>query len=243
MNHATIFSWSYANMMSGSRVIAGSFRDNISQLGILSNNWNPAYANNLILRIEEGFEKYLGMDAQREQVQATTQVNNLKEEALRDLKMVRKMIKVYNKPRARRLLKSLGFSSYYRAVGKGDQEAFINLLYAFKDRMNDKLNSELIETGIPSALIDRITSYPKEFMHANVSQEQAKETSTELTEEAVKFFNDIYREVIGICKIASLFYHDDPVKKDQFTFSKVVRNLNFHRAIRDEDKETSSSDE
>jgi hypothetical protein len=242
MKKKRAFPWSYVNMMTASRVIAGSFRDNIPRLEILNNKWNPAYADNLILRIEDGFEKYLGMDPQREQVQATTNLNKLKEEAMGDLKMTRRMIKVYNKTRARRLLKDLGFNSYYRSATRGDQEAFINLLYAFKDRMNDKLKGELMDSGIPSALIDRITSYPKEFMHANVTQEQAKEASAELTDEAVDFFNDIYREVIGICKIASLFYKDDPVKKDQFTFSKVVRNLNFHRAIRDEDKEASSSD-
>ena len=34
-----------------------------------------------------------------------------------------------------------------------------------------------------------------------------------------------YTEVSGIAKIASKLNKDDPVKKDQFTFSKVVKKM------------------
>lgn len=32
-------------------------------------------------------------------------------------------------------------------------------------------------------------------------------------------------EIIGICKIASVFYQYEPLKKEQFTFRKVITNL------------------
>ncbi|MDP3916067.1 MAG: hypothetical protein Q8R96_20245 [Bacteroidota bacterium] len=43
--------------------------------------------------------------------------------------------------------------------------------------------------------------------------------------EAVDTFNGIYTEVIGIGKIASKFYQNDRLKKDQFTFTKVVKKM------------------
>ena len=39
-------------------------------------------------------------------------------------------------------------------------------------------------------------------------------------------FNGIYDEVIGICKIASLFFLDNDLKKELFSFKKVVNDMN-----------------
>ena len=50
-------------------------------------------------------------------------------------------------------------------------------------------------------------------------------------------FNEIYNEIIGICKIASNFYQYDELKKDQFTFSKVVANMNATRKIGEQGEE------
>jgi hypothetical protein len=47
----------------------------------------------------------------------------------------------------------------------------------------------------------------------------------EVSQEAVDTFNGIYTDVMGICKIASKLYKNDPLKKDQFTFSKVARKM------------------
>ena len=47
-----------------------------------------------------------------------------------------------------------------------------------------------------------------------------------LSDEALQEFNNIYVQVIGICKIASSYYQFDTLKKDQFTFTKVVNNMN-----------------
>ncbi|WP_025864779.1 hypothetical protein [Prolixibacter bellariivorans] len=69
---------------------------------------------------------------------------------------------------------------------------------------------------------------------ANISQETLKATTKEVTEEAITVFNEIYKEVIGICKIASSFYKDDKLKKEQFTFSKVVARMSAARKVAEE---------
>ena len=45
----------------------------------------------------------------------------------------------------------------------------------------------------------------------------------------VDVFNVIYDEVIGICKKASVYYQYDIIKKEQFTFSKIISNLGAAR--------------
>ena len=75
------------------------------------------------------------------------------------------------------------------------------------------------------ALIDSIIGYADALQQANLAQEVLKGSSRELSVEAASAFNGIYTEVIGICKIASKVYYDDPAKKAQFTFSKVVARM------------------
>ena len=66
---------------------------------------------------------------------------------------------------------------------------------------------------------------------ANVSQETKKETSKAVTQEARISFNQIYTEIIGVCKIASSFYQYDALKKELFTFGKVLSNMNAPRKV------------
>jgi hypothetical protein len=87
------------------------------------------------------------------------------------------------------------------------------------------------------ALIDRIIGYANQLKEANVTQETLKEPSKEVSGEAVNIFNGIYDEIIGICKITSNYYQYDELKKDQFTFSKVVANMNATRKIGEQGEE------
>lgn len=134
-------------------------------------------------------------------------------------------------------LKKLGFDKNLRSVQKGDQEALIQLLYTFKKGLTDEMKTQITEKGTNPALIDRIIDYADQLKAANVSQETLKETTKTVSEEAVNVFNDIYDEVVGICKIASNFYQYEPLKKEQFTFSKVVANMNATKKVSEEPTE------
>lgn len=79
--------------------------------------------------------------------------------------------------------------------------------------------------------------YADQLKEANVTQESLKETTKEVSDEAVTIFNEIYDEIIGICKIASNYYQYDTLKKEQFTFSKVVANINATRKIGEQGEE------
>jgi len=57
---------------------------------------------------------------------------------------------------------------------------------------------------------------------ANEAQESFKGSTKSITLELVNTFNAIYAEVMDICSIASAYYKYDSVRKQQFSFSKVL---------------------
>lgn len=162
---------------------------------------------------------------------ATSSLAAIQAPALRDLSFMKTQIEVDFEKKAKDIIKKLGFDKNLRNVQKGDQEALIQLLYAFKKGMNENLKNQIVEKGTTLELIDRIIGYANQLKQANVTQETLKETTKEVSDEAVAIFNEIYDEIIGICKIASNFYQYDSLKKEQFTFSKVVANMNATRKI------------
>ncbi len=129
------------------------------------------------------------------------------------------------------ILKMLGFAKHLRNVQKSNQESLIQLLYSFKTNMNDSLRKEITAKGMNSSLIDNIISYADTFKMANTMQENLKGSTKEISKEVSDSFNAIYDEIIGICKKASNYFHYEPLKIEQFTFSKVLTNLGATRKV------------
>ncbi|MBN1968673.1 MAG: hypothetical protein JW870_04830, partial [Candidatus Delongbacteria bacterium] len=129
------------------------------------------------------------------------------------------------------ILKTLGFAKHLRGVQKGNQESLIQLLYSFKTNMTDTLRQEITAKGLNVSLIDNIIGYAETFKQANVTQEAYKESTKEISKEIADSFNAIYDEIIGICKKASNYYQFEPLKKEQFTFSKTIENLGATKKV------------
>jgi hypothetical protein len=91
--------------------------------------------------------------------------------------------------------------------------------------MTPKQKTTITQKGTSPVLIDGIVAYATQLQQANLSQESLKSSTQEVSQEAVDTFNGIYSEVIGIGKIASKFYQNDRLKKDLFTFTKVVKKM------------------
>ena len=73
--------------------------------------------------------------------------------------------------------------------------------------------------------VDAERIHAETFSQANTAQENLKGTSKAVSQEVGDVFNAIYDEIIGVCKIASAYYRFEPLKKEQFTFNKVLANL------------------
>jgi len=227
-------------MLLAAKTIAQSLKENLTDLSVVRSNWTKDYAAALATKIDNAIDHYLGIDKKKELRDATSKLAAIQTPALRDLSFMKTQLKVDFGKQEKEIAKKLGYDkTLRRKVQNGSQEALIQLLYAFKKGMTDDLKKQIVKKGTNPALINRIIGYADQLKEANVTQESLKETTKIISAEAIKAFNDIYEEMIGICKIASNFYRYDALKKEQFTFRKVMNNMNAHRKIEKKDEEKS----
>jgi len=226
------YSYKDVDMLTASRIVAGNFKLNIGELSTVRSDWTEDYANDLESRINQTIETHLGIDAKKDLRDATSGLSGIQAAAKRDLSFFKTQIDddFKSTPSVRdEVLNTLGFSKYLINVQKGNQEALVQLLYAFKKNMTDSLRSQITDKGLSATLIDKIIGYASSFNEANTSQEGLKQSTKEISKEVVDVFNGIYDEIIGICKKVSNYYQFDAVKKEQFTFSKIISNLGSAR--------------
>ncbi|MGQ1788492.1 MULTISPECIES: hypothetical protein [unclassified Saccharicrinis] len=219
------YNYKDVDMLLASKTISQSLISYIDELSVARTTWTIDYANGLSAKIDDAIDNYLGLDKKKELRNATTQLGAIQTPARRDLSFLKTQLEVDFGSEAKEIVKNLGFTKNLKAVQDNNQEALIQLLYTFKQNLTEDLKTQIIEKGTAPALLARMVGYADQMKDANVSQETMKETSKALSEEAIDALNDIYSEIAGICKIAASFYQYEPLKKEQFTISKVVAKM------------------
>lgn len=223
------YNYKDVDMLVASKTTMVSFKANLAELSVVRTNWNENYADQLSSKIDDAIENHLGLDKKKELRNATSKLTEIQMPALRDISFLKTQIEVDfkdNKPKLKEYLKNLGFSQFLKKAQTKDQEALIQLLYQFKKNLTDSAKRDIMAKGLSEELLNKIIAYADDLKNANVSQESLKEDTKATSAEATEIFNSIYDEIIGICKIASNYYQFDPLKKELFTFSKLVSNLN-----------------
>ena len=191
--------------------------------------WANPFFEDLKAKIETTTETYLGKDSAQQMRQSTQIVLGIQKQALIDLAEFKVQVEEdfrKNSIQKTEILTQLGFTTYHKISQKGDQEGLVNLLFQFKKNLNLTLNAEIVAKGTSQNTIDKIVDYAQVLKNANIDQETFKGTRKEITDEAIKAFNEIYDEVISFAKIANNFYKTDKVKQQLFSFAKVSANLN-----------------
>ncbi len=222
------------DMLMAAKTIAEAFKANINDLSAIRTDWTAQYADELIVRIDTGIEKSLGVDSKKKLRDATAALAAIIMPARRDLSFFKTQIDDdFKKEPIRRdeIIKTLGFSRFLKDVQNKGQEAIIQLLYMFKTNMTGDLKLEITSKGMNPALIDKIIDYAATIKQANVAQETNKGATREISKEVRDAFNTIYDEIIGICKKASKYYQDEPLKKELFTFRRIIGNLGMAHKI------------
>lgn len=191
--------------------------------------WANPFFEDLKAKIETTTVTYLGKDSAQQMRQSTQIVLGIQKQALVDLAEFKVQVEEdfrKNPIQKTEILTQLGFTTYHKISQKGDQEGLVNLLFQFKKNLNPTLNAEIVAKGTSQNTIDKIVDYAQVLKNANIDQETFKGTRKEITDEAIKAFNEIYDEVISFAKIANNFYKTDKVKQQLFSFAKVTANLN-----------------
>lgn len=226
MTPTRMYSYKDSDMLMASKVIATSLTNQLPELSMVRSNWTSEYAEELNTRIDNAIEQFLGLDKQKALRDATAALTEIQVPALRGLQFLKTQIEVDFGNKAKKIIRNLGYNKHLKAARDGDQEALIQLLFAFKKGMTEQLKADIVAKGTNPALIDSIIGYATQLSEANIAQESMKAASKTLSGTALAALNEIYSEVIGICKIASSFYMQDEMLKAQFTFSRVVAAMN-----------------
>ena len=212
------------DMLFASHNICGSLRDNQAELVVIRTNWTMDYVDDLEQRITDAIHNYLGLDRFNALRTATLKLNHITVPAWRDLSFIRTQIKADFDAESNFILKELGLGNYHKSSRTSQQE-LSSLLMAFRRGMSDELKTRIVAKGTNVELIERIKDYAVAVIGSNNEQEKMKQTSKALSHEAREALNNIYNEIIGICKIAASYYKNEPVKKELFVFSRVTRRL------------------
>lgn len=215
-------------MLLAAKTIAQYFKDNIKDLSIVNQKWTIEYADELILRIDNILNQILGIYAKKDLKDATINLVVLMDKVKQDLAKFKRFVNVCFKddPAQKDYVFSLlGFNQHYLSASRGNQDAFINLLFAFKTNFSDDLRTTLVNYGMPEIIIDDIIVSANNVDQANNSQERNKLLSKEISFNRRTVLNDIYDEVIKICILAHPFYKELPAKREMFTFAKITRRI------------------
>lgn len=191
--------------------------------------WKPAFFQDIKTQINNAIETYLGVDSAKALRDASQVVYAIVTPANAILAEVKVQIEEDFKDtptQKNEILNNLGYTSYFGEARRGDQEGLINLLYQFKTNLSPELTTTIVNKGTAQASLDEIISYADQLKNANVTQEGAKGTRKEITNEAIIEFNNIYDKIISIARIASKFYKNNKPLADQFSFVKVAKNIN-----------------
>lgn len=216
------------DMLLAAQTIAESFKTNMPELSEVRTDWTTAYANELVARIEQTTNTFFGIDAQKNLREATAALIQIQAPAMHDVSFLKTQIEDDFKKEPAKLsemLITLGFANNFKQLQKGNQEALIQCLFKFKQNLSEPLRQEIEAKGTSPKLIDRILGYADTMLKANVTQESFKSTTKEVTKDVTEAFNAIYDEVIGICKKAKAYYVNQPLKKEQFSFSNVLAKM------------------
>jgi len=224
MKQSKLYSVKNVDMLFASQKICGSLRDNQPELVVIRTNWTMDYVDDLEQRITDAIHNYLGLDRFNALRNATQNLYQIITPAWRDLSFIRTQIKTDFGNESEFILKELGLGNYTKA-SRNNQQQVCTLLMAFRRGMSDELKTRIEAKGTNPALIERIKNYGMAVIESNNEQEKMKQTSKALSHEAREALNDIYKDIISICKISASYYKDDPVKKELFIFSKVTRGL------------------
>lgn len=190
--------------------------------------WKDPYFETVKERIDHAVQHHLGYDNAKELRKATQALASIQEDAVSKLSECKVQIKEdfkKNPSRREEILNQLGFNLYTNIAKHGDQQEVIGLLYQFKTNMSSDLKDEITALGTAPELIEDIVKYADFLLTANVIQETNKNDRKKHTVEMITELNDLYDDVIRICKISSNFYKGQPHMQELFSFSRIQKAI------------------
>ena len=231
-----VFPGKTVNMAIACKVISTHFSENIESLSKARTNWDAAYSADLATRVDAVSATYLGVKTRDELFSATSTLSALIGPAREQLATIKTQLGVdFKNEEAKRniIFAKLGISDKI-SINKATQSELIAMLITLKRNLTPDLVTEITSKGMPAALLQGVADLAEPLDKANTTQEKLKGSVKEASDNVITELNALYTEIIGICKIASNYFKKDAVKKEMFTFAKILRNIGDDRTTKTE---------
>jgi hypothetical protein len=209
------------------RKIAQSFSENIYELSSVRRNWSPQYAENLKERIDRIMNQYFTHESLIDHLYMHSQFYELMIAALTDVSVFRAELKIdfkTDKAFLNQTFENLGYVDYFSDAKNGDLFSLYKMMSTFRRNMTPELQQIILARGIDKNLLGRMMTYKEKLVDLKNCFD-ISHGKDQLAADLKREINVIYSEVKDICRIANVYYEFDPVKREKFTFYRVMINL------------------
>jgi len=225
MQEQRVYHYPDVNMLLACETICNTLQKNIGDLSVIQPQWSNEYVSKLHERIDYCIDHYLGIDPEKKLRHAAALFMSVQEPALRDVYFLKKQLEICfkeDKHLLNDILTLLGYDAYLDETFEKDPKALIHLLATFKNGLSDSIRELILDKGMSPLLMERILGFHDDLRFQDIAVDTGEASEKEVSAEAIQVFNSIYQEVSDICKLASCYFHFDALKRDQFSFHKVV---------------------
>jgi len=198
-------------LIGGFTVTESAFKD-VAQFAEADTTYNNAFLGDLRYQIDLAIRNILGADNAAALRQKSIALNAMHENAMHELGLTKTLIEnKFSKMPIRRdeLLTNLGFTAFYNPAAKGTQEAMGHLLSRIGLNLTQATEQELLAQGLPPARINALRNYAAAYTATNVQQEGNKTGRTILTDDNLNMLNNLYDQVIALCKMGQRVFGKD----------------------------------
>lgn len=209
------------------QTIAKSFKENIYELSQIRKEWDPEYATSLKIWIDDTIEKHYSDCLGDFNQGGNNEWHEIMVAALQCFKVLRASIKVdfkEDKEFQKEVFNGLGYSEYFSDAKNGDHISTYKFLLTFAEKIDDETRQKIVAKGTPDSIFDKILDYTGQIKAYKECFEDL-ESENDLNAYGQKEVAQIYVTIKDICRIVVAYYQFDPIKRDEFNFYKVMRNL------------------
>lgn len=210
------------NMLTAASSITKRAIDNKALLAAKRPNWGANYFDDLLVDIQKAFDENVGIDKAKDIRQATIDNNKYCDAVYRYLSELKvQLIEDYkdDNVRMKTILSELGYDSFHKHGKKPGKANLINWAYQFKKNMTNVLTTELVNKGILQSIITDISDMAEKVQITNQTLNNLKVNKPALTQQNQARLNEIYKEVIGIAKIARRIFTGDKALQSLFSYN------------------------
>lgn len=207
--------------------IAKTFKENIYELSILRNDWDPKYATSLNVWIEDTVEKHYADSLDALEDDRYREWHEIMVEGLQHLKVLRASVKVDfkdNKTFQKEFFQRTGYTDYFSDAKNGDHISLFKFLKTFAAYLDERTRQQIVERGTLDTLFDKIlvcANRVSKFEDCFI----ALEGEADLDNYGKREVSRIYETIQDICRIAIAYYQFDPKMRSKFNYYKVLVNL------------------